>query len=60
MADGEVTSPLVTDAGRKLVREAAVKIRCAFAWSQSAEGHEYWSAIEKRLTQMAKDGRLHP
>lgn len=38
---------------RKECAKAALALMGAFTWSKSEEGHDYWSAIHKRLLKLA-------
>ena len=41
-------------------QRAASYLMSGFAWSESREGLEYWSAIHKRLLEIARDGKTEP
>lgn len=50
------TEPVVGDSSREHARNAARAIAACFVWSESDEGLDYWMRVERRLSQIAKDG----
>lgn len=41
-----------------LARKAAEVLSCAFVWSETKEGQQFWNKVHQRLKQIAKDGDL--
>jgi hypothetical protein len=53
-----VISNDATDASRKQAKAAAHALSQAFVWDDTAEGVDFWVAVNKRLLQIAEDGQL--
>lgn len=50
--------PTATEAQRHQVEVAADALLVGFTWQDSAEGSNFWHAVQRRLAQISEDGVL--
>jgi len=57
-AEKKKKSAVINEDQREACRVAAARIAHAFVWGDTREGHDYWSKVFSRLSQIAEDGVL--